>query len=335
MEITNQATQYCHKMPFGPVLHEDGSIEFRIWAPQAKAVNLLLYTDSSSKQHKKIELTAGPDFWFSLRSYDAKVGSRYHFQIDDDYIVPDPASRYQPGDVHGPSQVIDPNSFTWTQEDWRGLPWNQAVIYELHVGTFTPEGTFEALTQRLDYLVELGVTAIELMPVADFPGGFNWGYDGVLLYAPDSTYGTPDDLKRLIDEAHRRGIMVFLDVVYNHFGPEGNYLYVYAKPFFNFKLSTPWGHGINYDGEHSSIVRDFAKNNVLYWLEEYRFDGLRFDAVDTIFDSSRKHILCEIAEAVNEGPGKDRHIHLILENLNNDSTLLTGENGKNKEAIKR
>ncbi len=332
MKITNQVMQHCHQMPFGPVLHADGTIEFRIWAPQATSVNLLLYTETGTKQHKTIELTGGSDLWWTVRTDEAKIGSRYHFQINDEWVVPDPASRFQPADVHGPSQVIDPNAFTWTQVDWKGLPWHQAVVYEMHVGSFTPEGTYDALVQRLDYLVELGVTAIELMPLADFPGGFNWGYDGVLLFAPDSTYGTPDDLKTLIDEAHRRGIMVFLDVVYNHFGPEGNYLYVYAKPFFNFKLTTPWGNGINYDGEHSSVVRDFVKNNVLYWLEEYRFDGLRFDAVDTIYDTSRKHILHEIAEAVNEGPGKERYIHLVLENGTNDATMLTGGTQK-KESI--
>lgn len=321
--------QHSYEMPFGPTINDDGSIDFRLWAPTAKSVDLIVYGSSTgSAIEEDRPMDAAKDGWYLVKSDKAKVGSRYHFRIDGDLKVPDPASRFQPEDVHGPSEVIDPKRFKWTATDWKGRPWSQAAIYEMHVGAFTPEGTYEALTEKLDYLVDLGITAIELMPLSDFPGNFNWGYDGVLPYAPDSSYGSPDELKRLIDEAHQRGLQVFLDVVYNHFGPEGNYLHVYAKKFFNQKYATPWGSAINYDGDGSQYVRDFVRHNVLYWLEEYRFDGLRFDAVDTIYDYSRRHILNEIAQAVNSGPGADRHIHIVLENGNNDSNLITGGGGR-------
>ncbi len=206
-------------------------------------------------------------------------------------------------DVHGPSQVIDPEAWDWTDGDWRGRPWEESVIYELHVGTFTRSGKYAGVQQRLDELVELGITAIELMPLSDFPGRRNWGYDGVLPFAPDSVYGTPDELKDLIQSAHARGLMVFLDVVYNHFGPEGNYLHLYAPSFFTDRHHTPWGAAINFDGSDSRHVRDFFIHNALYWLEEYHFDGLRFDAVHAIVDDSHPDILQDIAHAVATGPG--------------------------------
>lgn len=309
---------HIHEMPFGPVFAVDGKVEFRLWAPTAKKVELLLYDGD-----KKPQLMKGTaDGWHKLELSQIKPDSKYHFIIDGDLKVPDPASRYQPEDVHGPSQLVDPRKYRWQETDWRGRPWEEAVIYELHVGTYTREGTFEALIGKLDHLEELGITAIELMPVSDFPGKFNWGYDGVLPFAPDASYGTPDDLKAFIDAAHQRGIMVFLDVVYNHFGPEGNYLYVYAKKFFNAQRKTPWGEAINYELDGKELVRSYVVNNVLYWLTEFQFDGLRFDAVDTIVDSSNPHILEEIASAVRTGPGLDRHVHLILESVANDSDLL-------------
>ncbi len=186
--------------------------------------------------------------------------------------------------MHGPSEVIDPLAYVWADRQWRGRPWHEAVVYELHVGTFTPAGTFRAAIVRLDHLAALGVTAIELMPVADFPGRRGWGYDGTLPFAPDSTYGRPEDLKALVDAAHARGLMVLLDVVYNHFGPEGNYLPLYAPQFFNERHHTPWGAAINYDAEGSATVRQFFIQNALYWLQEFHLDGLRFDAVHAILD---------------------------------------------------
>jgi malto-oligosyltrehalose trehalohydrolase len=236
--------------------------------------------------------------------------------------VPDPASRYNPQDVHEASMVVDPGAFEWPDQDWRGRPWEEAVIYELHVGAFTPEGTFNAAIERLDYLARLGVTAIELMPVADFPGGRNWGYDGVLPFAPDASYGSPEDLKSLVAAAHARGMMVLLDVVYNHFGPEGNYLSAYAPQFFNPAHVTPWGAAINFDGGHSRVVRDFFVHNALYWFGEFNLDGLRLDAVHAIADDSRPDIVTEIAAAVRGGPGLHRHVHLVIENDRNQTGYL-------------
>ncbi len=233
--------------------------------------------------------------------------------------MPDPASRFQPEDVHGASVVVDPRAYAWQQPDWCGRPWHETVIYELHVGAFSAEGSYDGLCRKLDHLVDLGVTAVELMPIADFSGARNWGYDGVLAYAPDSSYGRPDQLKRLIDEAHARELIVFLDVVYNHFGPDGNFLHRYAEDFFDEEEHTPWGAAINFE---SRAVRDFAIHNVLYWLEEYRFDGLRFDAVDWILDDSEPHVLEEIATTVRNTIPSDRHVHLVLENDNNDPHLL-------------
>ncbi len=317
---TNVTTSHhVHEMPFGPRLLESGGYEFRLFAPSAKSVDLCLYLpDGESITTMK----KSSDDWYKLTVDTARVGQRYHFIIDGGMRVPDPASRFQPEDVHGPSELIDPTQFRWDDDDWRGKPWNEAIIYETHLGTFSPDGTYEGLNQKLDYLVELGITAIEILPLSDFPGRFGWGYDGVLPYAPDSIYGRPEDLKALINECHKRGLMVYLDVVYNHFGPDGNYLYVYAKTFFSAKHHTPWGNGINYDGKRSEIVRDFVINNVLYWLEEFRFDGLRFDAVDTIADDSKKHILNEIAETVRTRFRGEREIHLILENGENRADLL-------------
>ncbi len=235
------------------------------------------------------------DGWFELTTF-AQAGVQYAFQDCETTLVPDPASRFQPFGVHRPSEVIDPLAFNWQDSKWKGRCWNEAVIYELHVGTFSAEGTFAGVEAKLDYLASLGVTAIELMPVADFPGERNWGYDGVLPFAPARCYGRPDDLKRLIDAAHAKNLMVFLDVVYNHFGPEGNYLTLYAPEFFTARHQTPWGPAINFDGADSRPVRDFFIHNALYWLEEYHFDGLRFDAVHAIHDDSQPDFLTELAE---------------------------------------
>jgi maltooligosyltrehalose trehalohydrolase len=313
-----------HGMPFGAELQPDGDVLFRLWAPAAKDVSLIL----DNAETRPIALASTTDSWFELLTKQAAEGSLYRFQIDGKTQVADPASRFQPRDVHGPSEVINPSAFEWTDTDWRGRPWEQAVIYELHVGTFTPEGTFRGVEQKLDYLRDLGITAIELMPLSDFPGSRNWGYDGVLPFAPDGSYGRPEDLKRLIQAAHARGLMVFLDVVYNHFGPEGNYLHLYSPQFFTRRHHTPWGDAINFDGPESRAVRDFFIHNALYWLEEYHFDGLRFDAVHSIVDDSKPHILTELAHTIRERCGKERFVHLILENGDNIARYLQrGENG--------
>jgi maltooligosyltrehalose trehalohydrolase len=308
-----------HLMPFGAQCLDQGGVDFRLWAPKAGRVELCL---EDAGQERRLGMIPAGQGWHALEVPEAGPASRYRFRPDGGHPVPDPASRFNPGDVHGASEVIDPLAFTWLDSDWRGGPWAKAVIYELHVGTFTPEGTFRAVIGKLAGLVELGVTAIELMPVADFPGRRNWGYDGALPFAPDAVYGRPEDLKALVQAAHRGGLMVLLDVVYNHFGPEGNYLHLYAPDFFTDRHHTPWGAAINYDGENSRTVRDFFIHNALYWLTEYRLDGLRLDAVHAIADDSAKHILTELAEAVHAGPGRERRIHLLLENDDNEAHYL-------------
>ena len=298
-------------MPLGTAILPSG-IRFRLWAPAARDVKLCLYSRKGTRH--LIPMVELDEKHFSVTTDAAEVGTRYHFLVDDNLLVPDPASRCQADDVHGPSEVIDPLAYEWRDDSWRTPDWHNTILYELHVGAFTAEGTFSAIAGKLDHLAHLGVTAIELMPVADFPGRWNWGYDGVLPFAPDRSYGRPEDLKRLVDEAHQRGFMVFLDVVYNHFGPEGNYLWVYAKPFFTDRYDTPWGSAIDFS---IPDVRQFFVHNVLYWLEEYSIDGLRLDAVHAINDDSRMHILEEIALAVSDGPGQKRNIHLVLENDDN------------------
>ena len=304
-----------HAMPFAAECCDDGSVRFRLWAPKARSVELLL-CDAESPHLFLLRQSEG---WFELVTNQAKAGSLYHYQISGQLKVPDPASRFQPSDVHGPSEVVDPAAFEWEDQAWLGRPWQETVIYELHVGTFTTDGTFAGVQRRLDYLADLGITALELMPVSDFPGTRNWGYDGVLPYAPDSSYGRPEDLKRLVQAAHAKGLMIFLDVVYNHFGPEGNYLRAYSPEFFTDRHNTPWGDAINFDGEGSRVVRDFFIHNALYWLEEYHFDGLRLDAVHAIFDDSTPDILTELAETVRNTFGPKHFVHLVLENDDNDT----------------
>ena len=311
-----------HGMQFGAEYRPGEGVRFRLWGPKAKTVSLCL--SEGGKDHS-LEMERAGNGWFELITDRANPGSRYRFQIDGGLFVPDPASRFQPDDVHGPSEVIDPANFEWQDASWRGRPWSEAVIYELHVGTFTPEGSFGGVQKRLDYLAELGVSAIELMPLSDFPGRRNWGYDGVLPFAPDSSYGRPDDLKRLIDAAHARGLMIFLDVVYNHFGPEGNYLRAYAPQFFTDRHHTPWGEAINFDGPESRTVRDFFIQNALYWLVEYHFDGLRLDAVHAIQDDSKPDILTELAQTVRKTIPPDRQVHLVLENDDNAAHYLRPE----------
>ncbi|MBZ5688267.1 MAG: malto-oligosyltrehalose trehalohydrolase [Acidobacteriia bacterium] len=307
-----------HSMPFGAELLSDGKVRFRLWAPNAKRVTLCL-ENGRQGAYPLLPLDNG---WFERISPEATAGSLYRFKIDDKIEVPDPASRFQPHDVHGPSEVVDSTVFQWSDERWRGRRWEEAVIYEMHVGAFTPEGTFRGVEQKLDYLCSLGVTAVELMPVADFPGTRNWGYDGVLLFAPDSSYGRPEDLKQLVQAAHAKGLMMLLDVVYNHFGPEGNYLHQYAPQFFTNRHHTPWGDAINFDGPESRVVRDFFIHNALYWLEEYNFDGLRLDAVHAIVDESSPDILTELAQTVRERFGSERFVHLIVENGDNTARYL-------------
>jgi maltooligosyltrehalose trehalohydrolase len=308
-----------HEMPFGARPLPGGGASFRLWAPDARRVALVL---SAGPDCGELPMQTLPHGWFELTVPRADTSTRYAYRIDGDALVPDPASRANPDDVNGASALIDPLAFEWSDAAWRGRPWHEAVVYELHVGCFTPQGRFSSAIERLDDLVALGVTAIELMPVADFAGRRGWGYDGVLPFAPESSYGTPEDLKRLVAAAHARGLMVLLDVVYNHFGPEGNHLHRYARAFFNDGVHTPWGAAINFDGRCSRTVREFFVHNALYWVEEFRVDGLRLDAVHAMHDRSSVFIADAIARALRHGPGRDRQVHLVLENDHNDAARL-------------
>jgi malto-oligosyltrehalose trehalohydrolase len=307
-----------HEMPFGAECRHDGSVRFRLWAPHARSVQVAL----EDSPQCELAMPAVGEGWFEVSTQAASAGTRYSFKIDNLEPVPDPASRFQPTSVHGPSEVIDPRAFEWTDAGWHGRPWRDVVIYEMHTGTFTPEGTFAAAQQKLDYLASLGVTSIEIMPVSSFPGERNWGYDGVLPYAPTGVYGRPGDLKRFINAAHAKNLLVFLDAVYNHFGPEGNYLPLYAPQFFTDRHHTPWGRAINFDGPGCRVVRDYFIHNALYWLEEFHFDGLRFDAVHAIVDDSHPDFLTELAETIRNRMGGHRYVHLILENGNNAARYL-------------
>ena len=297
---------------FGPEIRDHTAI-FRLWAPLVEKASIRI-NHRGEWQMQPIE-----DGWHIADVPEARPGDLYSFILPDGLQVPDPASRFQPDDVHGPSELIDP-TFEWRTQHWKGRPWEEIVIYELHVGAFTQAGTFLSAIEKLDHLQQLGITAIQLMPLSDFPGRYGWGYDGVLPYAPDSSYGRPEHLRTLVDAAHQRGICVFLDAVYNHFGPDGNYLPAYA-PIFSDQHKSPWGHGLNYDGNGSRFVRDFVIQNAIYWLSEFRMDGLRLDAVHAIKDDSDPHILNELADSVRQAL-PERHIHLILENEDNNSDLL-------------
>lgn len=298
---------------FGPLILET-SVEFRLWAPLVDHVSLRI------KDSEPWPLARTEDGWHRCRVAGVGPGAHYQFLLPDGSEVPDPGSRYQPQDVHSFSEVVGVKSYEWRTLGWLGRPWEESVIYELHIGSFTAEGTFRAAIERLDHLVGLGVTAIQIMPVADFPGRYNWGYDGVLPYAPDSNYGRPEEFMALVDAAHERGVSVFLDVVYNHFGPDGNYVPLYA-PLFTEHHKTPWGNGINYDGDGSTTIREFVVQNAIYWIMEFRLDGLRLDAVHAIKDDSEEHLLHELSRRVRAAAA-GRHVHLIVENEDNDSDLL-------------
>lgn len=304
------------KAGFGPVIR-GSEIVFSLWAPRQTRLGLEIKGEPAL-----IPMQPRDGGWFEA-CVPARAGCLYRFVLEDGQPVPDPASRFQPDDVHGFSEVIDADAHPWADAGWRGRPWHEAVIYEMHIGTFTPEGTFAAAAGKLEHLATLGVTAIEVMPVADFPGKRSWGYDGVLPYAPDSAYGRPEAFKAFIDAAHHHGMMVLLDVVYNHLGPEGNYLPLYSA-FFTAKHKTPWGDAINYDDLDSEPVRAFMVENAVYWIQEFHLDGLRLDATHEIRDSGPQHLLEEMAAAVRAAVS-DRPVHLVLENEENDPVRLAGD----------
>ncbi|MFK7963893.1 MAG: malto-oligosyltrehalose trehalohydrolase [Burkholderiaceae bacterium] len=304
-------------MPFGAEVLEGGITRFRLWAPVLKAPRLRL--DAGPKSRELPMIQAEQAGFFELVTDAAGPGSRYKFVVDDAMTVPDPAARAQFGGPHESSMVIDPVSYQWQDVSWQGRPWTETVIMEVHVGTFSEAGTFDGVRAELSRLADIGITAIQLMPIAAFVGERNWGYDGVLPYAPASSYGEPASLKALIDEAHRLGIQVFLDVVYNHFGPDGNYMHLTSPLFYRDDLQTPWGAALDFRQE---MVRSYFVHNALYWLTEYRFDGLRLDAVHAISLDTRKRFLDELSYAVKARFSSRRKIHLILENEENDPALL-------------
>jgi len=295
---------------WGAKLIEGNGARFCLWAPGADALSL-------RHRGRDISMQDIGDGWFEVTVVEASADDEYMFVLPDGRAVPDPASRRQAGDVHGPSLIVDPH-YRWQNSGWRGRPWEEAIISEIHIGTFTPEGTFRAAAEKLTHLAETGITAVEVMPVAQFAGNRGWGYDGVLQYAPHSAYGTPADFKAFIDTAHGLGIMVLLDVVYNHFGPEGNYLPSYAPGFFREDRETPWGAAIDFG---RNPVRHFFIENAIYWIDEFRLDGLRLDAVEQIHDTSEKHVLSAMADEV-KAAFADRHVHLVVEDQRNLVELL-------------
>lgn len=310
----NDPARRATPLDFGAEVRPEGT-RFRLWAPLHQQLLLTIEGQDAFRP-----MSALDDGLHELFVEGVGAGTLYRFVLPDGQACPDPASRFQPFDAGGPSEVVDPRAYQWSRPAWQGRAWEECVLYELHVGAFTREGTYRAASERLDALAELGVTAIELMPLGDFPGGWNWGYDGVLPFAPDSSYGRPEDLKALIDAAHARGVMVLLDVIYNHFGPEGNYLPLYA-PIFTEKHRTPWGPAVNFDADGSKTVREFVIQNAIYWIEEYLLDGLRLDAAHAIMDESSPHILDELAARIRTAAG-ERKVHLILENEENEATRL-------------
>jgi maltooligosyltrehalose trehalohydrolase len=306
------------KWTHGPSF-ENGGIRFRLWAPKEAQVRLVI------DGRDPVAMAPDGNGFFEAFVNGLPAGARYMFALSSGQCVPDPASRFQPDDVSGPSEAMDPRAYRWG-ESWTGREWDEIVLYELHLGAFSPEGTFAGAARKLDHLADFGVTGVEIMPVSDFKGRWNWGYDGAFPYAPDASYGQPDDFKAFVEAAHKRGIAVLLDVVYNHFGPEGNFLSLYAPDFFTSRHKTPWGDAIQLDGTNSRPVRDFFIENAEYWIEEFHLDGLRFDAVHAIKDDSRPDLLDELAARVRSR--FSRPIHLILENEDNTPGRLTRNGDK-------
>jgi len=287
----------------------NGGVDLRVWAPSARRVRVVFEDGLPT-----VELDAEAHGYFAGFAPSAGVGARYRFRLDDrELLVPDPASRWQPDGVHGASQVIDPDAFSWTDRGWRGIEIHGQILYELHFGTFTPQGTFAAAMAELPKLVELGVTTVELMPVAEFAGSFGWGYDGVDLWAPTRNYGTPDDLRRFVDRAHALGLGVMLDVVYNHLGPDGNYLREFSPHYFTDRHANEWGESLDFDGPDSGPVREFFVENACYWIDEFHVDGLRLDATHAIHDASEIHVVRELGNRARAAAGR-RSVVIVAEN---------------------
>lgn len=299
-----------YAMKFGTQVTSDG-VRFRLWAPHDSNVRVHVHD-----LDRAVPMQPRPRGWLEATIEAAQPGMRYTFELPDGQHVPDPAARYLPLDVDGPSEIIDPLDFEWSDRGWVGRPWEETILYEVHIGTFTGEGTFRAAIDRLDHLCALGINTIQLMPVGDFPGRWNWGYDVASLFAPDASYGRPEDMKAFVNAAHEKGLSVFLDVIYNHFGPKGNHLGTYT-PLTKSGVHTPWGEALNFDGENAAMIRELIFANVRYWLEEFHLDGLRLDAAHEIRDEGIRHILMELAEQARASTD-GRHVHLVLENSLNE-----------------
>jgi maltooligosyltrehalose trehalohydrolase len=294
----------------------DRGTHFRVWAPTARTLEVVERAWGDGAAGRRHVLDRGAGGYFSGWVAELAQGDLYSLRVDGgEALYPDPASRYQPSGPHGPSQIVDPNRYLWADDEFAGPPERGQVIYELHIGTFTREGTYRAAAEQLEHLAELGVTTIELMPLADFTGEFGWGYDGVDLWAPTRLYGTPDELRRFIDRAHQLGLSVILDVVYNHFGPDGCYLKAFSPDYFTKKYPNEWGESINFDGESSGPVREFYIENARYWISEYHFDGLRLDATQSILDDSPRHVIADITTAARQaGRALNKRVYITAEN---------------------
>lgn len=307
-------THTARRFAIGAEIAPDG-VDFRVWAPKRRRVEAVIEGGLA------IPLERDERGYFSGFAEGIKAGARYRFRLDGDRSFPDPASRFQPDGPHGSSEVIDPSAFAWTDDAWTGCALAGQIIYEMHIGAFTREGTWQAARRELAELASVGITVLEIMPVADFPGKFGWGYDGVLWFAPVAIYGRPDDFRAFVDEAHRLGIGVILDVVYNHFGPDGNYLGEYSDHYFTRKYPNEWGEALNYDGPDSHGMRELAASNAAYWASEFHLDGLRLDATQQIFDNSPKNIMTEVAERMRAAAGPERKLFIVAENESQESRL--------------
>lgn len=312
------------RLPVGAEVQAGGGVHFRVWAPRRQRVEVVIESGlpAAGGRTASTPLAAEKQGYFSAFVADVQAGAKYRFRLDGEgFLYPDPASRFQPDGCHGPSQVIDPATYQWQDAAWRGAALAGQIFYELHIGTFTPEGTWEAAARELWALAALGITAIEVMPVAEFHGRFGWGYDGVDLFAPARIYGTPDEMRRFVDQAHTHGLAVLLDVVYNHFGPTGNYTGAFSHDYISHRHKTDWGEALNFDGENSAPVREFVIANAGYWIDEFHVDGLRLDAVQAIFDDSRDHILAAVTRRVREASG-GRPTIVVAENELQDARLI-------------
>ena len=320
------------RLPVGAEVAPDGGVHFRVWSPRRSRVEVVFETEDRQAATELHEEDGG---YFSAHVRGTDAGTLYRFRLDgEDHLYPDPASRFQPEGPHGPSRVVDPSKFAWTDAEWKGAQLKGQVVYEMHVGTFTREGTWAAAARELEELAGLGVTCVEMMPVAEFPGSFGWGYDGVDLFAPTRLYGEPDDLRLFVDEAHRRRIAVILDVVYNHLGPDGNYLRQFSEDYFTNRYQNEWGEGINFDGSGSAPVREFFLANARYWVEEFHFDGLRLDATQSIFDYSGDYIIAAFAREVRAA-ARGRATLVVAENEPQEARFVrpTGRGGHGLDAL--